>query len=356
MFTTLLHARAAWTDHFTGSPNTILSNEYRKGQTPSGTGVYVLNCLFRSITSESNGGALSCSSVEYLLVESSSFFSCRTNNYIGGAIYITNSGGQCVLYEVCGFDCCSAYTSGSSYGQFSRIDLNDIAQNKIYVNYSSIVRCMNVNSNSYNTFNHNYGNNFYPSVNFSMNKCYYGSGIYCHPRLDSSSVTCSISYSSFVDNIATGETCIRLWRANTKHEIKNCNIIRNTQVSSTCGTIYTNTNVMIEDSCILENEATCIFYQESSSYKITLSNCTVDSTSNNGYLTTQNAVTKSFVLVLNHMSTKNCHSEYDSAGTLVSSKKQICYCTYGIFFLQPHLIDIISLNNILIFNFIHPYA
>jgi predicted nucleic acid binding AN1-type Zn finger protein len=100
---------------------------------------------------------------------------------------------------------------------------------------------------------------------------------------------------------------------------KSCNILRNTQVSSSEGTIKSDGNLMIEDSCILGNTATNIFYAYSS-YIITLSlsNCTVDKTSNNGYLTTQNTVTKSFILGLNNMSTQNCHSEYDSAGDLTA--------------------------------------
>ena len=87
---------------------------------------------------------------------------------------------------------------------------------------------------------------------------------------------------------------------------------------------------MIKNSCILDSRANCIFY--SYSYTITLSNCTVDSTSNNGYLIIQNTVTKSFLHALNHMSTQNCHSGYDSAGSLTAiplpttSKDKIIYC------------------------------
>jgi hypothetical protein len=98
----------------------------------------------------------------------------------------------------------------------------------------------------------------------------------------------------------------------------------------------------IADSCILENKANNIFYQGDTSYRTTISNCTVGSTSNNGYLTIRNTVTKSFILGLNHMSTLNCHSEYDSSGTLnpiiqtpTSSKRQIHCCTCGRLFYYP---------------------
>jgi hypothetical protein len=116
--------------------------------------------------------------------------------------------------------------------------------------------------------------------------------------------------------------------------MKSCDILRNTQVSlGSEGTIYTYVNLIIKECCILENKATYIFYQ-SSSYSITISNCTVDSTSNNGCLTIQSTATKSFIHALNHMSTRNCHAEYDSVGTLTPitplsfcSIKQIYYCS-----------------------------
>jgi hypothetical protein len=357
----LIHARTAWNDYFTGSTTSIKSYEYGTRQTPSGTGVHVLSCLFKYITSGSDGGALCCTSVSYLLVESSSFFSCKTSDDEGGAIRLSN--GQCVLHGVCGHDCFSTYPNTYSNGQFARIDVKGDASSKNYVNYSSISRCVIANSNSLCTLLLHNGKICCPSVNISMNKCYLRSGIYSYPYVDSNSVTCSLSYSSFVDNTATGYTCLFLQGSGAKNEIKSCNIIRNTQGSlSTEGTIWTPGYLTIKDSCILENKATYYFY--ASSCTITLSNCTVDSTSKYGSVVTQNTVTKSFILALNHMSTRNCHSEYDSAGTLTpinqnpssSKKKKLYYSCERIFHLQCQQEHFIPLASILVFNFVHPYA
>jgi predicted outer membrane repeat protein len=354
-----MNTRTVWSDYFTGSPTLLQKQEYGTGQTLSDTNVYVLNCLFRSTTSSSHGGAIYCSSVQCLLVESSSFFSCRAGGSCGGAIYFANTGsGQCVFHEVCGYDC---YTS--SNGQFSYVYVKNDASSKSYVNYSSITRCVKTNTNAWHIFRHRYGKQCYPSVNLSLNK-YYGREIYSTPFCDSNSFTFSLTYSTFADNIATEYTCIMLATGGAKYEIKSCNILRNTQGTlGTEGTIYTSGTLIIQDSCILENTATNIFYQYSSSYTITLSNCTVDKTTCNQNLVTQNTVTKSFILALNHMSTLNCHSGYDSAGYLTpivetpsSSKKQKLYYSCEKLFLLPQLSDIVSLNNILIFNFIHPYA
>jgi hypothetical protein len=351
----LLHSKTAWNDFFPEtSPTNLPSQTYTLRQTPSNTYLYVLNCLFNSITSTGNGGAFYCTST-YLLVELTSFFSCKTSGGMGGAIYFSNSGGQCVLYEICGYDCC---TTDSNYAHFICTYVNNAISSKNYVNYSSISRC--VNNNHWSTLLLHNGKILCPSVNLSNNKCY-GEFVLYYPISYSNTVTCSLSFSSFADNIASQFICLLLWTGGAEYEIKSCNILRNIQDTlSSYGTITTDGNLNIVDSCILENIATYIFYQQSSSYTITLSNCTVDKTSNNGYLTTQNTVTKSFIFALNHMSTQNCHSKYDSAGTLTpiiqtpsSSKAQKHYFTCPKYRLQLRDEDVVSLISILIFNFIH---
>jgi hypothetical protein len=341
-------SKFSWNEYFSGSPTTTLnSTEYNSQRSYSSGNIYVLNCLFNRFTSGSNGGALCCTSVTYLLVESSSFFSCKTSSYYGGAIYFENTNnGQCVLYGVCGNDCCSTYTGSSSpHGQFVFTKVNDDASSKNYVNYSSITRCIAVNPHTYCTVYLCYGKIYCPSVNSSMNKCHYFSGIWYYSFSDSNSVICSYTYSTFADNNALTYICVSLRREGAKHEMKCCNILRNIQVSSSYGIIYGPGNWKIEDSCILENTATYIFYVISST--LTLSNCTVDKTTNNGYLTIQNTVTKSFILGLNHMSTQNCNSEYDSAGTLtaapyVSHSTKILFC-YTCKINKARISDLVSL-------------
>jgi hypothetical protein len=363
MLSLLQYNRAAWSDYFPGNTPNAVQAEYTERQTPtasSGGGVYVLNCLFRSITSASDGGALFCNtSVTYLLIESSSFFSCKTSGTVG-AIYFSNTGsGQSVLHKVCGNDCC---TTNSNSNQFAKMQVNNTASSKNYVKYSSIVRCVNANSNPWYIIELYNGNICCPSVNVSMNKCYGHSGITPRPFKDESSVTCLLSYSSFTDNSATGRICFYFDIAGAKCEIKNCNILRNTQAEfNSCGPIYSTGNLMIIYSCILENKANCIFYQSSSSYSITLSNCTVDSTSNNQNLVVQSTVTKSFILALNHMSTRNCHSEFDVVGTLTHiipyvpqpTKKIICF-TANNFHYQARISDLFSLTYLFMVTFIHP--
>jgi hypothetical protein len=362
MLPLLMYIRTAWNDHFPeANPTNYNSQTYTSRQTPSDANIHISNCLFKSMTSSSSGGALYCTSATYFLVESTSFFSCKTTNgYYYGAIYFSNTNsGQSVLYKVCGYDCC---TSGGYSYQFAEVFVKNTASYKNNVNYSSISRCGN--SDSYHIFGLDRGKICCSSVNSSLNKCYRYSGISCWPLADSSSIICSLTYSSFADNNDADYNCVCLTTGGSNYEMKSCNVLRNKQGTlGTRGTIWTNGNLNIENSCILENIATHIFSQGSSSYTITISNCTVDSFSNNGYLTIRNTVPKSFILALNHMSTRNCHSEYDSAGTLTpiiqtpsSSKKQILCFTRGEFFYQFRLIDFFLLSSVFIFHFIYPYS
>jgi hypothetical protein len=358
----MLFPKLLWNEYFTGTPETTLHrNKYISRQTPSVSSVYISNCLFDKCTIESgNGGALFCStSVTYLIVESSSFFSCKAINGASGAIYFSNTGsGQSILYAVCGNDCSSA-----SYGFFARILINNAASSKNYANYTSIVRCVNDTSSFGQILRLENGKSYCPLVNISMNICSGTSGINLTPLSDSSSVTSSLLYSTLANNSAIQRSCIWCNTDGAKYEIKCCNIIRNTQGNfNLYGTIFSRGNLVIEDSCILENIANYIFYQESTSYTITLSNCTVDSTSHYYSLVIQNTAAKSFIHGLNHISTQNCHSEYDSAGILtavphVSQSTKTIFChTFNHY--QARISDSFPLNCLFIFAFIHsnPYG
>jgi hypothetical protein len=348
----------AWNDYFTGTPVTTLhSGQYTSNQTFSVSSVYVLSCLFNKCTiSNGNGSALFLStSVTYFFIESSSFFSCKTNSGEGGAIYFSNSNAlQSVLYSVCVNDC-----SSNNKSPFARIIIQNSPSNKNYVNYSTIARCVDETLNAQSMFYIDYGKIYCPSVNMSMNSCRLYSGIIYGPSVNSSSVTSLLSYSTFANNSASEYNCIWCNTGGANYEIKCCNILRNTQVSTSYGIIFARGNLVIKDSCILDNAANYIFYQESKSYTITLSNCTVDKTSHYYNLIIQNTVTKSFIHGLNHISTQNCNSEYDSAGTLTaipyvshSTKKVFCHTCINHY--QIRISESFPLICVFLFTFIHP--
>jgi hypothetical protein len=340
---TLFNIRTAWNDYFTGTPTRIQKSEYLTRQNYSDTSVHVSNCLFRSITSISgSGGALSCTSVTYLLVESTSFFSCNKNYSSGGAIYFSNSkNSECVLHEVCGYDCYSTYSSYST-GQFAQIKVYNGILNKNYVDYSSISRCVNTISNAWSNLNLRGGKVCCSSVNMSMNKCDVRPAIDCDSYGSSDSPTCSVTFSSFADNIAIRAISIFFSSGGSAYVIKSCNIIRNSNSEISSGIVHSWKNLTIEDSCIIENNANIIF-SVASTFTITLSGCTLDKTTSSGTLTIQNTVTKSFVLALNHMSTRNCPAENDYLGMSIvfiqplsfSNNQKLCHTRERFFYKLP---------------------
>jgi hypothetical protein len=347
--------KTAWDDFFEGSVSpTLFSKRYTANQTFLDTNVYVLNCLFTRCTSPSSGGALYCKSMKCLLIESSSFFSCKASGNNGGAVYFFNSGeGQSVFYKVCGNDCNLDYNStGNCLGQFVYTYVNNSGLAKNHFNYSSIARCVSENSNSWHTLSLYKGRIFSPSINISMNRCASRSVFFIHPYFDTDFISCSTSYSSFVDNNATLYTCLVLYAYNSKSEIICCNILRNTQVNDTTeGIVRSRGEMTIKDSCILENSGGYIFYTDSLS-SITLFNCTVDNTTNNGNLTLQSIAMSRFIHKLDHLSTELCSAEYDSVGPVC--KNIIIHYSCKRFFCQPHLSDVFKIISIFIFNFIHP--
>jgi hypothetical protein len=232
--------------------------------------------------------------------------------------------------------------------------VSDAISSKNYVNYSSISRCVKERTDSYYLIRLCYGNTCYPSVNMSMNKFGCVLGVAFHPSKDPNSVTGTVSYSSFADNIALDYNYFRFENAGSNYEMKYCNILRNVHTSSSYGLVHVYGNLMIEGSCILENTATYFFWAYSS-YTITLSNCTVDKTTNTGSFKIQNTITKSFILGLNHMSTRNCYAEFDLVGTLTAipfvsnTINKVISCHY-----QARISDFFSLNWVFMFSFIHP--
>jgi hypothetical protein len=352
----MISSKFAWNDFFSGTPATTLkSTQYSSRQNPSGASVYVSNCLFNKCTITSgNGGALCCTSATYFLVESSSFISCKTNSGYGGAIYSASSNTlKSVLYAVCGYDCCAV-----GYGPFVRIEIQNAATNNNCVNYTSVTRCVNDESGSVCMLTIYYGKIYCPSVNVSMNKCRRQSAIIYSPFVDSNSFTSLLSYSTFADNIATHTGCVWCNSGNAKYEIKCCNVLRNKDLSGSEGIIFARGNLMIYDSCILENNAPLIFYQQYTECTTTLSNCTVDIATKTGNVVTQNTVLKSFILGLNHMSTQNCHAQYDSAGYLTAvpnisspTTKKFYYSCKNHY--QAQISDFFIFHFVFLFTFIH---
>jgi hypothetical protein len=303
------------------SPTNYTGNKYTQTVTPTANDVYIYDCVFSFCSSSSNGGALSCgSSVYRLLIEQSSFISCRISSGYGGAIYFdSRTYGECVLNRVCGFNC-SSTSSGYTQGAYSNIFVKDNIANKNHVNDSSITHCMPECTNSHVTLIIHYGKVLSPSVNLTNNVCYcYSAVYYCGVT---GTDTCYVSYNSIVNNTANSYNCIWFHNSGSSNCMDSCNILNNKQDLSTYGIILTYGDLIIKDSCILGNdEKNNVFFECTSSKKITISNCTIDgnifaSGRYSGSVTIIKTNEKPFINALSHIVTQRCDSYFDSYGTL----------------------------------------
>ena len=244
----------SWTDSdvgFGGLPEEITYTEIQTNHLDLiDTRVWVHDCIFELNSQYSgNGGAISCSTEGQMLVEMSTFSEC-TCTLNGGAIYKKN--GQSIIKKCCSIKC---YSTGEYEGQFIYNYLSSIDQ-KNRVLDSSI-------SNSMQNREHpSHGYTLYlwfgtiqiKTVNLSNNICDSHSAIYSSPY-SSSSIQCSISYSSINSNEANQNRII-FFETNTKNEISQSNIINNIVPSnSKNGLIHCNGPTNINDCCIMNNEA-----------------------------------------------------------------------------------------------------
>jgi hypothetical protein len=283
--------------------------------TPNANNVYVYDCFFHDISYSSNGGAINCgSSVYKLLIEQSSFISCKTSGSYGGGVYFEYTGNyECVMSKICAFGC-----SCGSFGTFAFIRLYNSADHKNHFNDSTVTHSLKDGKSQYDSIYICSDIILVPSNNFTNNECCYSPAFCCDSTKSSTSETCWITYCSVVNNTANGGSqCIRFYRSGSTHLIDACNIINNKQTSSSSGTIYASTNIIIKDSCIIgNNEGKTVFY--TSSYKITVSNCTVDNNRYSGSVIFTKTAERSFIHALSHIVTRICDSNFDSYGTLTA--------------------------------------
>jgi hypothetical protein len=307
------------------SPKEYKGPQYTQTITTNENYVYVHDCVFSYCSSSSNGGALNCgSSVYKLLVEQTTFISCSTSSSSGGGIYFySTTNGECVLNKICAFNC-----SSTGNGQFTYIYTKNDVSYKNYVNDTSTTYSVKKSGSAQTALAHYYGIILCPSVNISHHECYRYPALISCPTLSSISDTSIISYCSIVNNTANGgHGCISLETSSSTHCVESCNIIKNKQTvySSYEITLWTNTNILIKDSCILgNNEGYGVFYASGSSAKITLSNCTIDDdiiskTRYSGSVTFTKTIERSFIHALSHISTQKCDSYFDSYGTLTAN-------------------------------------
>ena len=236
---------------------------------------YIKSSYFKGLSySSGNGGALYVTSITKLLIELSMFIECEASGY-GGCIYM--SGGNCILYMVCGVK------SSISGGQGVFLETTGMKMTNVIETTVTHCEC---SSGGYPVDPHG-GTILCKSVNLSQNHCYRCSALYCYPTSNGQNIVCSLCYSSLSNNTADDSNFLMFEDFNgAYYEVNNTNIINNKQIGSTYGLIRVTGTTTMKHVSILGNTGSPIF-----SGSITLINCATQTTSG---VTTQSP-TESFL-------------------------------------------------------------
>ena len=323
----LIHGREreSWSSFYsTGSPTETVYIDKTTRQTPTGSYLYVVRSLFTQFSATSNGGCiyLSNTATDALIEESSFTYLSSTTWAISIYIAVKNA----VYNKVCGFD---AKTTVSSSEVFDSIQTPDSVANRNEV-YLSSFSYIKESPKCTLLLSRQYGKQLINSLNVSMNECKGTSGIYCYASYQSGSISTLISYSSFTNNSAVSENmCICFKRYPASYKMQTCNVISNKQSNNNKGLIASYGEIMINDTCILNNEATLVVAVYNG-YTMTLMNTFLDKQEyKTGTIVIENGFATSFVNALIMLKTGKCDATFDKFGDLggiVSKKKRsICY-------------------------------
>ena len=309
------------------------SHEDRTGTdqfVPSNKDVHVSNCLFHDCTSDSCGGAVSCStSIERIFIEETTFATCKTTNSYGGGIYFCNTNsGQCVIFRTCSFNCSSIYSDDISFGQYAAIETNNDASSKNVVNESTITGTKNEYIYSSEALNLQNGNIICSLVNITNNECYSYPAFCCCPT-KTSAYACCVIYASIVNNGAkSGHGCLEFDNPDATQLISMSNIVNNTQDDEASeAIIFSYANLFINESCIIGNKAGKIFMEDCSSpNEIKITNCTLDSniktnTKYEGSVRFLSSKEYDFINALSHIVTGKCEGLLDIYGLRVEARQ-----------------------------------
>ena len=138
-----------WTDFYEDSfEPTLKGNELQSRQSVSNSNVYIYCCVFNNCISSGSGGAVSSTTTQKILIEETSFDSCRTSSsYNGGAVHFNNgNNGQFALNKICSYNCS---TMMNKYGQFAYVIIKNAAEYKNSVYQTSIACSINMNADSW---------------------------------------------------------------------------------------------------------------------------------------------------------------------------------------------------------------
>ena len=234
----------SWNDFYgENSPESSFKSQKfeTNNQTTSAASLHISCCSFINCKNSqgAGGGIFVSSSSKKILVEETTFSSCEATSGEGGGVYYSGEGSS-IFYRVCSYQCKAS--SGKHFCSIKTCYNNSMID--CSVSYT--------NNSSQNYAVYLYEGKIYVSLINSSNNKVYRFQFSVHPRLDSFSSNCLIKHSNFACNLMEGCICVE-YRGNGPAEMRTCNVIKNSQGNTYHGAVYSNVNLYVYDSCVIEN-------------------------------------------------------------------------------------------------------
>jgi len=266
------------------------------------TNFYISNCIYKSLTSSTDGGAISLTLSECRMLIEGSFFDTIIAPKAGAITFTCTGTGGSVLDKVCSH---KVVVSSGQYYQFGYFSVSSSQKiNRAF--YLSITQSRISSATLYESVRFNQGNQVCDYMNSSYNHLSYGSGAVFNYPVNSSS-----SYCTFSNNQDNGYRCIYFYQGSGTCYMQYSNVVSNNQGSATLSNVFRNYQVTSYVShCVLyQNIAKCMFDIESG--KMYVSNCYSD---NYLYYANQpiflNKFGPSNTFIINHLNSYLCYAPY----------------------------------------------
>ena len=313
----------------TQNPSLYIYTDKKAQQELSGNTVYVYMSFFTSFSVSVSGGCILVENDKEgnVLIEESYFTGITSSTY-GIAFRILPR--NVVFNKICGNNCETTKTGDSDI--FDYIHVYDSFDSLNQVNLSSYAS-IKAKGDMSESLTRNYGQIIFESTNISFNECKEISALYSYPSYRSGEISSLVSHCSFSNNSAhTTSSLIRFVMQNddAKNKIEACNIINNKQKTNDKGLISSESELIINDTCILNNDATLIV-SVYNSYSMTIMNSYSDHPSyKTGIVAFETWAEDIFINAIVMFNTGKCIASFDSFGSITakidSEKKRRTFC------------------------------
>ena len=310
--------KESWTSFYRGPSKTIYIDT-KTQQNPSGRYIYVAQSFFTSFSVSYTGGCIKVedNSIDVLLEES--YFTNISSSTWGLAVSFNVR--NVVYNKICGVDCKATTPNYSEI--FDRAQTPDNIDNMNHANLSSFASIKDLGQSIW-ILSRRYGQIILESTNVSFNECTRCSALGCYLSYRSGVISSLISFCSFSNNSATSYNMI-LFDSNNqyiKNKIEACNIINNKQKTNDKGLISSESELIINDTCILNNDATLIV-SVYNSYSMTIMNSYSDHPSyKTGIVAFETWAEDIFINAIVMFNTGKCIASFDSFGSITATEKR----------------------------------